>query len=507
MENKDERNVNLIIKNQEEEETEHIAISITGIFRTLKRFLALWIAVSVIASLLAGLVLTLTNIKVYKETQALVNFTYNGIEKGKDPNGNKFDINSIKDPNIISDALDHLCLEQKLVDSVRNSISFESVIPQDAYDRITAYNEIIDKNSSGSSVLSAVEKKFETTYYATTYKVYFNYSGTSFSGNEAAAVLNEILNCYSQNFLKKYGYNETFGTAISAIDTKGYDYAEIVDIYDSSLESLKTYVSNLDKSDTIRFRSEKTGLSFADLSEQIETLRNTDLAFAASDITVNVVTNDLEKLKTFYKYRIETLKRKENIYREEVAAITDSINAYEKNSITIFGAGTEDMNTTVSEASEAYDGLFARKLEAQKNLSTTIQNVAMYEERLNRINSGVVSTESQKKEVERKIADLDAKVKALVEKIEECADEYYNEGTLSKAFNILVPASVSAKSFVKSALKDSIFGIAIVDVLIFVIYLGYCVVLSCIEEYNKTHKAVKAGNDGNSDKEKEKNKK
>lgn len=45
---------------------------------------------------------------------AMVGFTYDGIEKGLDPNGNEFDANTLKSPSIIESTLTDLGMDTKI---------------------------------------------------------------------------------------------------------------------------------------------------------------------------------------------------------------------------------------------------------------------------------------------------------------------------------------------------------------------------------------------------------
>lgn len=482
--NDDQKNVNLIIKSQEEESKSDITISISGIIKNIKRIFALWLAVTILASILSVLIGTFLNIKVYKETSALISFTYDGIERGVDPNGNKFDANSVKTPEIIEEAVTELGMDNADTEKIRSGIVVKSIVPQGVMERITSYKEIVESGSTSS--MAAVEKVLETTYYPTQFKVCFNYSDTPYTGDQASELLNKILECYSKYFLKKYGYNETFGNAVKGIDYTKYDYAEVIDVFDTSLVSLRAYLNQLDKADTIMFRS-SSGNTFADLIQQIDLIRNTDLDIISSYITLNVVTKDRDSLETYYTYRVEDLQRKEVVCRENLAAINDSISSYEKNTVQIFGVGTDGMSTTATEASKAYDQLFEKRLSAQNELSTTVQKIEMYKSRLERLKTGSTSSNEQKKYVENKLGETGEKIDLLIDDIRSSAEEFYSTYVYSKSYNILVPASSSATHFIKNAIKDSILIVLVIDVLIFVAFFGFAVIKSIVSEYGRTH--------------------
>ena len=107
--NENEKYLNVTLTNaREEHEDEQISISIVGILRNLRRFFALWLAITIIASVLALVGTALVKRDSYKKTVSLVSFTFDGIENGLDPKGNTFDINTLKSPQIIESALDEL---------------------------------------------------------------------------------------------------------------------------------------------------------------------------------------------------------------------------------------------------------------------------------------------------------------------------------------------------------------------------------------------------------------
>lgn len=66
--------------------------------KNLKRFLGAWIAVAIIAGLLTFSLSAFKTFSAKNPTKALVSFTYSGIEKGLDPKGRKFEIESMKKP-------------------------------------------------------------------------------------------------------------------------------------------------------------------------------------------------------------------------------------------------------------------------------------------------------------------------------------------------------------------------------------------------------------------------
>lgn len=489
MENKDERYLNVTLKNESDEKDE-VVISLSGIFKKLKKFFIIWIVAAVAVGFLAVAFSGLTGADQYKSMTALVSFTFDGIEKGKDPAGNVFEVNTIKSPAVIEKALTQLGHPLTEVESIRQGISIEGMIPTDAIDRITTYKSIYE--SASNSALSAAQQMLDTTYYPTQFKVHFNYANTGLDNADAVEVFNTVLECYRDYFFETYGYNEALGSSVTALDYTTYDYAEAVDVFSNTLSTLRSYVNNLASDDTTRFRSAATGYTFADLSEAIKAVQSMDLDRISSYVTVNNVTKDKDTLVYYYEYRIDALTREKTIAAENLATVTEAFANYEKDTIMIFGDGTEGTDTVSNVASDKYDNLIQQKINAQNTLSTVTQQINFYNDRLKALKSNPAGSEAKMEKVEADLVSLNEKVNSLIDSVNKTADEYYNTVAFANAYNILVPASASSVvRTVKDVISDSMMTILVLEALLVVVYIGVAFVTAIIDE-NKKKNAVAA---------------
>lgn len=488
MENKEERYLNVTLKNEENDKDE-VVISLSGIFKKFKKYFIIWLVAAIVAGLLTVSFSGLTGADQYKSMTALVSFTFDGIENGKDPNGSVFDVHEIKSPSVIEAALTELGHPLTEVESIRQGITIEGIRPADAIDRITVYQSIYEGGTSGA--LSAAEKMLETSYYPTQFKVYFNYANTSFGDDEAVEVFNTVLECYRDYFFTTYGYNEALGSAVTALDYTDYDYAEAVDVFSSTLSTLRSYVNTLASEDTTRFRSSVTGYTFSDLSEAIKTLQNMDLDIISAYISLNNVTKDKENTKNYYNYRIEALERQKVVATENLATITDAINTYQKDTIQIFGNGTEGTDTISNIASDKYESLIQQRINTQDELSTTTQQIEYYKERLKKLNSTGTASEAEIERVETDLASLDEKIATLIDNVNKTADEFYNTVEFANAYNILVPASSSSVvRTISDVVKDSLVPLLVIEALLVVVYIGVAFVTAIIAENKKKNAAA-----------------
>lgn len=491
--NKDERYLNITLQNDEEED-DKIVFSFSAFFKKLKKYLLPWIVTTVVASALVFTGSFIFTADSNKELTALVSFTYDGIEKGLDPAGNSFDINSIKTPYVIEAALTELDLPLDDLENIRQGFSFIPVYPSDAIDRITIYKSVYEDAASGN--LSAAQAMLDVKLYPTQYKVVFNYANSEFDASEAANFMNIMLEKYRDYFFETYGYNRALGSAVVALDYNDYDYSEAIDVFRTTLSTLNSYVANLADDDTTRFRSKQTGYTFADLSEAIKTLSSVDLDVLSSYIHVNNVTKDKEASIDYYQYRIETLEREKIVSQENLNNITALIENYVKDDIYIFGNGTDDTNTHSTVASEEYDRLIQQKINAQNTLSTDKQQIEYYKNRITDLKSRNTASKEKVEKAEADLASLNEKINKLIDQVNITADEYYSTVSFANAYNILVPASGSITNEIMNSFKNAFTIIIIVAGLIFIVYVTMSFVKSIIEE-NKKRKAALASEANN----------
>lgn len=483
----EEKNISLILK-QPEDESETVTISFGSIFRQMKRYLLVWIVLAaVLAMLTTSFVFLFSGRIVTSSITALVSFNYSGIESGKAPDGSTFDVNKIKSPNVIENALDDVGESSSLSENIRSNISIKGIIPDDALDKISLYQSVYSQG--GSAALDAVNSLLAIGYYPSYYVINFDYAAAGITIDDGKKILDRILENYQDYFFRTYGYNEALGSSVVAVDYKDYDYPEAVDVFNSTLDSLEQYVQKLSNDDTTNFRSNETGYTFSDLLTTIDTVKSADLDALSSYITINNITNDKEMLLTYYQYRIEEMERERKVSQSELDSVTNSINEYEKDTLLVFGNGNgaENGETTYQQASEKYDELINQKIEIQDSVSRCSQRIEYYKDRISAMNenSGTVKVNSE--EVEKELSSLYDKIKDLIDVTNKTADEYYETVTFANAYNILVPATGNAPQVTAGGLA---MPILIIEAVLFVVYLGVSFIRAIVLD-NRANKKKK----------------
>ncbi len=483
MTKKDDRNLSITIKNQTEEKD--FIVSFSTFLKKLRKYLLLWIITAVVFCALSfgyAAVTTSTN-KV--ALTALIGFSYTGIEKGLDPKGRDYDVNTIKSPAYIEAALTELGIDVSKLESIREGIIFSGVLPKDTVQRLTVFSDVLKNNGS----VSAAEKVLETTYFPTQFRVTFNYSGTGLSDIEAVEVFNTLLENYKNSFYETYGYNSSLGNALTVIDYNDYDYAETIDVFNNSLATLSSYVKQLSNEDKTRFRSSVTGYTFGDLYESIDNVKTIDLDKLSSYISVNNITKDKEEALAYCEYRIKELNRRKLQYEEEIKFYNESISKYEKDQIIIMGT-VGDENTQTSISSEQYDTMFAEMNETASSLAQVKQNINYYKERQEALKSNKIGSVDKIEKVEADLSKLNDKVNNFINLVSETSEDYYKNVTFKNAYNVLAPATYSSSDRVSHILENAKSILIVLESLAVLLYLAVAFIEAFITD-NRNRKSAK----------------
>ncbi|MBR2283853.1 MAG: lipopolysaccharide biosynthesis protein [Ruminococcus sp.] len=484
-----DRNLNITINNKEEDR-EEVVISIGTIIKKLKKYFTVWLVAAIVAFVLTtGYAVLTTHVKKAK-LSALISFSYSGIEKGRDPSGRKFDVNTIKNPSVLEAALDGLGMDLTELENIRQGISIKGIIPSDAMDRITVYKSIYETASSGN--LAAAQEMLDVTYYPTQYQVYFDYNDTELTSSEAVDVFNTVLNCYQDWFYEEYGYNESLGAAVTAIDYSDYDYSEAVDVFQNSLRTLRSYVRQLSNEDSTRFRSSVTGYTFDDLYQAINTLMSVDLDQISSVITINNVTKDKDESLDYYEYRVSSLQRTITSYNEQIATLDEQIDKYEKDQVVIIGSTETDVDQTITQASAQYDKMISQRISISQDLADAKQSLTYYNERISALKNSKNSSDSDIEKIETKLASLSDKIDELIETVTLTSEDYYKNVTLKNAYNVLVPASYTTTDRLGRIIDEMKTPLVLLEALCILIYFGGAFIEAVKSDTDK-RKAAAAG--------------
>ena len=402
------------------------------ILSSLKRLRRKWLFFAVAALILAPL-LRFLFVTEKGVCSATVTFSYNGVELGLDPDGNRFDETDIKSEALIRKAAEAIGqgLTDEETEQIRGALKIQGNIPGDAFERAL-------KNASiyGEDEISEVTEIGEAEYFPSQYSVAFHYKDVGFSAKRGAQFLEELLKGYERSFYEEYGYNASAGRVLSDVDYESYDYVDAAEILQDRLSLLRSYMATLENRDTTRFVSEETGYSFSDLVSAIDTIQDEDVQWLNSYIVSNNLTKDKDTLIDYYRYKIEDCERALTQQDARMFTLNELIANYVKTNAIFPSVGSAEETSVLSayefsQPSAMYDSLINQKVACQTSLSEIAEQIAFFERRIERLQNGESSGDPAL--VETRLAAVQTKIDRLLQDIRLTAEEFFLTVELRRA--------------------------------------------------------------------------
>ena len=275
------------------------------IMRYLKKLLPIIVVLCVLATCAINLKLKNSNTYVASE---VIHYNDPAAEEGLTPTGSKLDVNEIKSSAVMSKVVERMGLTG--IYSVDSLISRVSITPLPDEDKV-AQKE------------AKLEEGEEYVYEPSTYIVSFtatNNEGSVF----ARTILDETLDVYFAEYSQKYVNVAPAKNIIDNIEIENYDYIEIMELIDTGVdETLQTLYQRMDQNPY--YRASGTGVSFSDLADDFNYLRNVRLSSLFSKIYKYQITKNKTVLVSDYTTRIDNNNilntKEENIVKDTVSVI------------------------------------------------------------------------------------------------------------------------------------------------------------------------------------------
>ncbi len=277
------------------------------VLRYIKKFLPLIIIFCLLATTAIYFVLSRSNKHIASE---IIHYNDEYAEQGLAPNGDTLDVNEIKSSAVMSKVVDKMDLAG--VYSVDELISRIDIFPIEDEDKVAQKDAMLKQGE-------------EYTYKPSTYIVSF----TAESDEEpefARKMLEEILDFYFEQFSQNYVNVAPADNTIENINKNNYDYIEMMELIDESIsDALGTLSWKIAKNSY--YSSSETGVSFEDLAEDFNYLRQVKVASLFSKISKYQVTKNKSILISDYTTRIDNnniSNTKDESIIEDVLTVMDA---------------------------------------------------------------------------------------------------------------------------------------------------------------------------------------
>ena len=271
------------------------------ILRYLKKLLPLIIAFCLLATYAVYFKLSRSNTYIASE---VIHYNDEQAEKGLAPTGDKLDVNEIKSSAVMSKVVDKMGLTG--IYSVDSLISRINITPIEDKDKVAQKD-------------AKLEEGEEYIYEPSTFIISF--ASTSGEGPDfGRTILDETLDVYFEQFSQKYVNVAPANNTIENLDKNDYDFIEIMELIDTSIDNtLNTLYQRVDQNNF--FRSTETGVSFSELADDFNYLRQVKVSSLFSKIYKYQITKNKSVLISDYTTRIDN----NNISNEKDESIVEDV--------------------------------------------------------------------------------------------------------------------------------------------------------------------------------------
>ncbi len=280
------------------------------IIRYLKKLLPFIIVFCLLATYAVYFKLSTSNTYIASE---VIHYNDEQAEKGLAPTGDKLDVNEIKSSAVMSKVVDKMGLTG--IYSVDSLISRINITPIEDQDKLAQKD-------------AKLEEGEEYIYEPSTFIVSF--SSTSGEGPEfARTILDETLDVYFEQFSQKYVNVAPANNTIENLNKNDYDFIEMMELIDTSIDNtINTLYQRIEQNSY--YRSSDTGVSFAELVDDFNYLRQVNVSSLFSKIYKYQITKNKSVLISDYTTRIDNNNISNTKDKSIVEDLVTVIDAYVK---------------------------------------------------------------------------------------------------------------------------------------------------------------------------------
>ncbi len=277
------------------------------IIRYIKKLLPLIVVFCLLATYAVYFKLSSSNTYIASE---VIHYNDEQAEKGLAPTGDKLDVNEIKSSAVMSKVVDKMGLTG--IYSVDSLISRINITPIEDKDKVAQKD-------------AKLEEGEEYIYEPSTFIVSF--AATSGEGPDfARTILDETLDVYFEQFSQKYVNVAPANNTIENLNKNDYDFIEMMEQIDTSIDStLTTLYQRMEKNNY--YRSTETGVSFSELADDFNYLRQVKVSSLFSKIYKYQITKNKSVLISDYTTRIDNnniSNTKNDSIVEDVVTVIDA---------------------------------------------------------------------------------------------------------------------------------------------------------------------------------------
>lgn len=226
-----------------------------NILKTLWKKRIIIVAATLVVALL-GMGYTILG-QVNKVSMTL-SISYQGIEKGLNPDGTKFNVFEITSSEVLNRTLSKINVPGLTVDALKDRLNIYALSPYNI-------NEKIKNAKLEGEDYTYIPNEFSISYS----------QQNKLAPNHTRELLNALSESYKEVFMEKYT-DKSIVLEDIAIDKEGYEYVEYQKLYQNKIESMIEFLTKKN-SENSTFQSAETQQTFGNLVYMLQNLMTIDL--------------------------------------------------------------------------------------------------------------------------------------------------------------------------------------------------------------------------------------
>lgn len=444
----------------------------------------LWMLICIAAAVVLTTIIALP-IKIYYKSEpvvtAYVEYVYDGVEKGEDPNGGLLNPDDMISMTVLDAAVKSANLDTVVTDisALRELMRVEPVISE-------SYKKLVQSAADGDE--SAKNQLAALTYFPTRYDIILSKpKEIGLSDSQAKQLVDKIMDEYFKSFMQKFSQSQKFAADVYGLSSNDlWEFTRIYDEYELSLDLVSKKIKEM-ASTAPKFSSTVSGASFSQLVSELSMLELDYDSFNDFILGHNVWRSkntayiNLRDARKQLSDEIKSQKQLAESYGKQIEAIKPNV-------VTVTAAG--GVTTTTETYPQEYYDYQARLAAINEKVTTLEAQLAKTERRINAVTDGAdpgplpegdspdvgeltptpaddIATASST------LRALEERSAAFVNKVNATVSDYYGTVYLSSSVRKVLPSTAMTKSadfelwviYVVAALVGLVVGCVVTGVL------------------------------------------
>lgn len=306
------------------------------------------------------------------QASASVTLSYDGVSSGLAPNGEKFNMSSFYDEELMAKALEECGLSGKYQpDQVMKSLTIRGSYDKDVVKKILSYESLLEFTANKEMSVSNV---FPTCFTVTITNTF----DETVSQKDLESILGSLMKVYDSHFATTYMFAFDTGMYGNSVSLDDFDFEQQIQLISSDLNLVNGYAMEMyEKAPAFRHN----GIGFNDIYVQNNAIKTSLVDKINALTTMNSYSKVPGRLYIQYVYQLNSLANEVDQYEKNLSELDELIATYDKYEIVYVAAG-DGLTKLDGNSSETYDALVDMRMELSDKITADRTLMIDYERKL-----------------------------------------------------------------------------------------------------------------------------